>query len=174
MSNELSKPTFMIAALIGGLALFMTGFIIALEVRSTVASPAAATTGGGCYTNWNGNTCAEGYTAVETGVWTAVAMGSVDIGGTSLICAAKQPLDRVANYMFYAETSIVEDHSHDVDDEPCAICCAVTTTAVGGIGQLPDVAGTGDGLARNHVIMAAVSAAIAFGAGAFYARRRLS
>ena len=42
MFNDLSKPTFIIAALIGGLALFIAGFIIALEVRSTVASPAAA------------------------------------------------------------------------------------------------------------------------------------
>jgi Tol biopolymer transport system component len=45
---------------------------------------------------------------------------------------------------------------------------------VGGIGELPDVAGTGDGLSRNHVIIAAVSAMIAFGAGAFYARKRWS
>jgi hypothetical protein len=43
---------------------------------------------------------------------------------------------------------------------------------VGGIGELPDVAGTGGGLARNHVIIAAVTGIIGFGAGAFYAGRR--
>jgi hypothetical protein len=39
MFSDLSKPAFMIAALIGGLALFVAGFAIALEVRSTAASP---------------------------------------------------------------------------------------------------------------------------------------
>jgi len=39
MFSDLSKPAFMIAALVGGLALFVAGFIIALEVRSTAASP---------------------------------------------------------------------------------------------------------------------------------------
>lgn len=42
MFSEMSKPTFMVAALIGGLALFVAGFVIALEVRSTVATPSEA------------------------------------------------------------------------------------------------------------------------------------
>lgn len=39
MSSDVSKMTFMIAALIGALALFVAGFIIALAVQSTSASP---------------------------------------------------------------------------------------------------------------------------------------
>jgi hypothetical protein len=166
MSSELSKPTFMLAALIGGVALFIAGFVIALEVRSTAASPAAATNGGGCYTNWNADTCAAGYAAVETGLWTSISLGGV-------ICASEPTQSISGDREFHANISHTDNLLAQVNSQPCAICCA-SGAAVGGIGELPDVAGTGDGLARNRVIMAAVSAAIAFGAGAFYARRRWS
>jgi hypothetical protein len=174
MSNELSKPTFMIAALIGGLALFVAGFIIALEVRSTDASPAAATTGGACYTTWNGTTCAAGYTAVDTGEWTYV--GTAIGAPFELICAAPKTINSASQNSVTSDTAFNTDalHTHNVVNEPCAICCASGGATVGGIGELPDVAGTGDGLARNHIIIAAVTAMVAFGAGAFYARRRWS
>jgi len=42
------------------------------------------------------------------------------------------------------------------------------------IDVLPDVAGTGDSLPRSPIIIAAVTGLIAFGAGAFYTRRRWS
>lgn len=44
--------------------------------------------------------------------------------------------------------------------------------AVGGIAEMSDVAGTGDTLLRNHIIVAAVTAPVAFAAGGWYARRR--
>jgi hypothetical protein len=184
MSNDLFKPTFMIAALIGGLALFVAGFVIALEVRSVVAGPAAATNGGACYTNWNGNTCASGYTAVETGEWTGALfwtehpMREEAITGGSVICADKTEDAAGLSFGFIADTANLwstENVVRSVSHEPCAICCASGVGgAVGGIGELPDVAATGDGLPRNPIIMAAVTGAIAFGAGAWYARRRWS
>jgi len=173
MFSDMSKPTLMVAALIGGLALFIAGFIIALEVRSTDASPAAATTGSGCYTNWNADTCSAGYTAVETGVWTTLQTAAA--GGT--ICAAEKALDLSVNQTTVALTrpgNFPNGDGHIVNLEPCAICCASGVAAVGGIGELPDVAGTGDTLPRNPIIIAAVTALVAFGAGAFYARRRWS
>ncbi|MCJ7510113.1 MAG: hypothetical protein MUP14_04395, partial [Dehalococcoidia bacterium] len=75
MRSDTERLLLMVAALIGALALFVAGFFIAAEMRSAVASPAAATTGGGCYTNWNADTCAAGYTAVSTGLWTVVVSG---------------------------------------------------------------------------------------------------
>jgi hypothetical protein len=42
MFEGTSKLTLVVATLIGGLALFVAGFIIALEVRSTDASPSLA------------------------------------------------------------------------------------------------------------------------------------
>lgn len=175
MSSDLSKMTFMIAALVGALALFVAGFIVALEVRETAASPAAASNGGSCYTNWNANTCAAGYTAVSTGVWTQV-FGRVtlyDYHVGTLICAEEKPLSGGGDAMFWSDVSITSsDGNHDIDREPCAICCA-SGAAGGGIAEYPDVAGTGDdGLPRNAIIIAAVTGLIAFGAGAFYARKR--
>jgi len=183
MSSDLSKPTFMVAAFIGGLALFVAGFVIALEVRSTLASPAAATTGGACYTNWNGNTCAAGYTAVQTGEWTGALFWTEHpsreeaMTGGSVICADKAEDAAGLSFGFIADTAnwwSAENEVHSVSHEPCAICCAVSAGAVGGIGELPDVAGTGDTLPRNPIIIAAVTGMIAFGAGAWYARKRWS
>jgi len=42
MFDGTSKPTLVVAALVGGLALFVAGFIIAVEIGSAVASSAAA------------------------------------------------------------------------------------------------------------------------------------
>jgi hypothetical protein len=177
MFDGMSKPTFVVAALVGGLALFVAGFIIAAEMRSVAASPTAATTGGGCYTNWNANTCAAGYTAVETGVWTNVlsmnsAMQSESGGG--VICAAEKAQEESGNSFFYhaVTRNMATPPHHLVNLEPCAVCCASGGAAVGGVGQLPNVAGTGDSLPRNQIIIAAVTAMIAFGAGGWYAKRR--
>jgi len=176
MFDGMSKPTLLVATLIGGLALFVAGFIIAMEIRSAVASPAAATTGGGCYTNWNADTCASGYTAVETGVWTDVMGGTGTVSEGAVVCASKHTLDIDLGWYLNADTdggdmSSAPDGSV-VRDWPCAICCASGGAAVGGVGQLPNVAGTGDPLPRNQIIIAAVTAMIAFGAGGWYARRR--
>jgi len=180
MFSDMSKATFMMAALVGGLALFVAGFVIALEVRSVVAGPAAASTGGACYTNWNGNTCASGYTAVETGEWTGALFWTEHpsreeaMTGGSVICAEKTEDAAGLSFGFIADTAnywSTENEVHSVSHEPCAICCP-SGAAVGGIGELPDVAATGNGLPRNPIIMAAVTGAIAFGAGAWYARRR--
>jgi hypothetical protein len=176
MFDGMSKSTFfLVTAFLCGLALFMAGFVIALEVRSVVASPAAASSGGGCYTNWNADTCAAGWTAVETGVWTVVGMEGSLGGAGGVVCATEKTEDQSAGHSLFSDTGLeVMNYAHELSDEPCAICCAVSAGAVGGIGELPEVAGSGDLLARNHVIIAAVTAAIAFGAGAFYARRRWS
>jgi hypothetical protein len=180
MFDGMSKPTLMMTALIGGLALFVAGFVIALEVRSTSASPAAASTGGACYTNWNGDTCAAGYTAVETGEWTGALFWTEHpsreeaMTGGSVICADKTEDAAGLSFGFIADTAnywSTENEVHSVSHEPCAICCP-SGGVVGGIGELPDVAGAGDPLPRNPIIIAAVTAAIAFGAGAWYARRR--
>jgi hypothetical protein len=71
--------------------------------------------GGGCYTNWNSDTCAPGWTAVETGVWTS----GNEFGG--VICAAEKAQDggsRTIQAVTRYDTS-----SHSVNLEPCAICC---------------------------------------------------
>jgi hypothetical protein len=176
MFDGMSKPTLVVATLIGGLALFVAGFIIAAEMRSVAASPTAASTGGGCYTNWNGDTCAAGYTAVETGEWTTVVTSrSPDLyshisGGTALICATPKAQNDSGVYF---TSEVARDFSHTVSHEPCAICCA-SGAVVGGIGELPSVAATGDPLPRNQVIIAAVTALVAFAAGGWYARRRWS
>jgi len=164
------------ATLIGGLALFVAGFIIAAEMRSAVASPAAATTGGGCYTNWNVDTCAAGYTAVETGQWTAIGWWSTQGNQTwvplEFICASPKLFDVSMSPQFFSDTRSGSGDSHDIMSEPCATCCASGGATVGGIGELPNVAGTGGALPRNGIIIAAVTAMIAFGAGGWYARRR--
>jgi len=172
MFDGMSKPTIVVAALIGGLALFVAGFIIAAEMRSAAASPAAATTGSGCYTNWNADTCAAGWTAVYTGVWDAVAWA----GDGQLLCGP----ELTPNATNYGEIRLMVDSDntdtelHYAQNEPCALCCASGGAVVGGIGQLPNVAGTGDSLPRSQIIIAAVTAMIAFGAGGWYAKRRWS
>jgi len=174
MFDGMSKPTLVVATLIGGLALFVAGFIIAAEMRSVAASPTAASTGGGCYTNWNADTCAAGYTAVETGVWTSLETQG---GGGGTICAAEKEQNQNLDVPLFAFTRFdlsTNADVHYVKLDPCAICCASGGATVGGMGQLPDVAGTGDPLPRSQIIIAAVTAMIAFGAGGWYARRRWS
>jgi hypothetical protein len=166
MFDGMSKPTLVVATLIGGIALFVAGFIIAMEIRSVAASPTAASTGGGCYTNWNADTCAAGYTAVETGVWTVPNVS----GGTT--CAAEKMQNELGTGGMVLYTRW-QSTVHQMNLEPCAICCA-SGAVVGGIGQLPNVAGTGDSLPRNQIIIAAVTAMAAFAVGGWYARRRWS
>jgi ABC-type Fe3+-siderophore transport system permease subunit len=89
MRSDTPRFPIVLAAFVGGLALFVAGFFIAAEMRSAVASPAAAGTGGACYTNWNADTCAAGYTAVSTGVWAGVIHG--DTHYSTLICAEEKP-----------------------------------------------------------------------------------
>jgi len=179
MFNGMSKPTLVVAALIGGLTLFVAGFFIAAEMRSAVASPVAATTGGGCYTNWNANTCAAGYTAVETGEWTTVVaylggdMYGYPPGGDAFICASPKLEGESHSYAIVSDADS-GGSSHKVSHEPCAICCASGGAAVGGIGELPPMAGIGGSPSHNYAVAAtlALVAVVAFAAGGWYARQR--
>ena len=168
MRSDAPRFPLVLAALVGGLALFVAGFIIAAEMRSAVASPAAAATGSGCYTNWNANTCSAGYTAVETGVWTS-AMGH-------LICATKLPLNQDGGSLsaLASDTDYSDNWRTNLQDEPCATCCAVSTSAVGGIADLPPMAGIDGSPAHNYAIAVVLAfvAVAAFAAGGWYARRR--
>lgn len=175
MRSDTTRLPLVLAALVGGMAVFLAGFIIAAEMRSAVASPAAAATGGACYTNWNADTCSPGYTAVETGVWTLLYYG----GGGGSICAAEKVADVDLNPGIMAITNpdpVLPSNpdTHLVDREPCATCCAVVTSSVGGIGELPPIAGIGGSPAHNYAVAAALAlvAAVAFAAGGWYARRR--
>ena len=173
MRNYTHSLTLVAAVSVGGLALFLVGFFIAAEMRSADASPAAAVTGSGCYTNWNANTCSAGYAAVETGVWTVFYSVNAS-GGT--ICAAEKPAD--LNNTGYGAAAVVRPEdvggpdAHEVDLEPCATCCAVTTGAVGGSIEL--FPGISDSPSHNYAVaaMLALVALVAFAAGGWYTRKR--
>jgi hypothetical protein len=172
MRSDTSRLPLVLAALVGGLALFVAGFFIAAEMRSAAASPAAAVTASGCYTNWNANTCSPGYTAVETGVWTTAGDGAGVAAG--FICAAEKAQDSGYGYYVNAITRYYPVLAHRMDQEPCATCCAVTTSSVGGIGELPPIAGIDGSPAHNYAIAAVLAfvAVVAFAAGGWYAKRR--
>jgi hypothetical protein len=174
MCSDASRLPLVLVAFIGGLALVLAGFLIAAEMRSATASPAAAVTGSGCYTNWNGNTCSAGYTAVETGVWTTVDV-VLNVGqmGSGVVCAGPKTIDDGTDFLIFSDTSNGAD-SHHVENEPCATCCAVVISAVGGIGELPPMAGIGGSPSYNYAIAALLAfvAVVAFAAGGWYARRR--
>jgi hypothetical protein len=178
MRSDTSRLPLALAAVAGGLVLFVAGFVIAAQMRSAVASPATMATGGGCYTNWNGNTCSAGYTAVSVGEWTGI-IGHVnvhqyfDVGGLAFICASqKAELDGVRMYLS-SDTNAQDTNSHQVNDEVCAICCA-SSGVVGGIGELPPIAGIGGSPSYNYAVAAVLAfvAVVAFAAGGWYARRR--
>ncbi len=160
MRSDTSRLPLVLAALVGGLALFVAGFVIALEVRSVVATPPeapaaqlpnpghgydqielppgtwpeldadrldgldssafAAAGSGACYTNWSGNTCAAGWTAVYTGVWDSVSYAN----GSYLMCGP----DLTPN-AFDGDFSVqVDDYFGDnarryPQNDPCAVCC---------------------------------------------------
>jgi hypothetical protein len=127
--GDMSKPTFMIAALVGGLALVVGAMAVfpAPSIAAAQITEIIDSTGDGA-----GNTLHEPYGIAVDGA------GNVYVSG------------------------IANDNAFKI----------TPPLPVGGIAEYPDVAGTGDTLARNHIIIAAVSAMVAFGAGAFYARRR--
>ncbi|MCJ7510969.1 MAG: hypothetical protein MUP14_08820, partial [Dehalococcoidia bacterium] len=93
-------------------------------------------------------------------------------------CADAKPQELFANMGVVSDT----DHNieggsadaHGVVDEPCATCCASGGAAVGGIGELPPMAGIGGSPSHNYAVAAtlALVAFVAFGAGGWYARRR--
>lgn len=173
MRSDTSRLPLVLAAFIGGLALFVAGFFIAAEMRSATASPAAASTGGACYTNWNANTCAAGYTAVSTGEWThqiGYIGGYLASGG--VVCASPKTEGPSGSYAFASSTD--SGYGHIVSHEPCATCCAVTASAVGGIANLPPMAGIDGSSGYNYAIAALLAfvAVVAFAAGGWYARRR--
>jgi hypothetical protein len=169
MRSDTPRLPVVLAALVGGIALFVAGFIIAAEMRSAAASPAAAVTASGCYTNWNADTCSTGYTAVETGLWTPISQGGT---GTGIICAAEKSQNSTAQ-TFDASTRNGPT-SHRIHLEPCAVCCAVVTLSVGGIGELSTMAGMGGSPGYNYAVagVLALVAVTAFAAGGWYARRR--
>ena len=77
--------------------------------------------GSSCYTNWNDITCASGWTAVSTGVWTVVWIENTPISG-GLICAADRAHDGNFNVPV-AATRPSAPTGYWVDSEPCAVCC---------------------------------------------------
>jgi len=173
MRSDTPGLPVVLAALVGGLAVFVAGLLIAAELRSAVASPAAAATGSGCYTNWNDSTCASGYTAVSTGVWTLVGPLAA-YESTALICAEAKSEVEPYGFQPISDTSKEATvRGHWVQNELCAICCA-SGGVVGGIGELPPIAGMGGSPSYNYAIAAllAVVAVVAFAAGGWYAKRR--
>jgi len=73
---------------------------------------------GMCYTNWNADSCAQGFLPVETGVWTTVQLPA---GGASTICAEEKSQDVFGVLGIWASTQ--PDSLHEVSLEPCAVCC---------------------------------------------------
>jgi hypothetical protein len=136
---------------------------------SAPRTSAAAVTGSGCYTNWNSADCAAGYEAVSAGEWTAIEIldASGPVVGSAFICAAPKSLN-VASGGVYADsdTSLQEDGFHRTNHEPCAICCATGPSVVGGIAELPAVAGSngtsGMGSATYAVLAGAAAGVLAF------------
>ena len=133
---------------------------------SAQRTSAAAVTGSGCYTNWNDATCAPGFTAVSTGVWTAAGLNQ---GPGGLICAEAKPSGLYSSAPFLSKTYSPDGMAHEVANEPCAICCATgSPSAVGGIAQLPAVAGapgasaSGMGGATYAVLAGAAAGVLAF------------
>jgi len=230
----------LMATLIGGLALFVAGFIIAAEVRSVVASPAAAAESGvpiGTVVPYAGSTVPTGwlmadgsaisrttYSALFTAIGTTYGAGDgsttfnlpslkgrVSVGHdtaqtefdvlgetggekTHQLTVAELPAHTHSFYTLAQLTvgggpgyyglwgdggsttgSTGSDAPHN-NLEPYIvlnyIICTSGGAVVGGIGQLPNVAGTGDSLPRSQIIIAAVTALVAFAAGGWYAKRR--
>ena len=79
--------------------------------------------GGGCYINWNLAGCAAGFTVVSTGVWTVLgSAGAGGVVGGSVICAQAKSSD--TTLFMYPHSATTENvRAHDIDNEPCAICC---------------------------------------------------
>jgi hypothetical protein len=159
-----------------GLAL-VVGMVVGAIVgnlfgASAQRTSAAAVTGSGCYTNWNSADCTPGWTAVSTGVWTLV--GSAEMNQlTALICAQAKPEDSIFGEFYpYSDSTNFRVHDealgHVIDHEPCAICCASGSFAVGGIAELPALAGapgtgaSGMGGATYAVLAGAAAGVLAF------------
>jgi len=130
---------------------------------------AAAVTGSGCYTNWNSADCAPGFTAVSTGTWTVLSF-SAPFSAAGPICAGPKALDYligIGPQLISTSASLVNQNAHTVYDEPCAICCATgSPSAVGGIAELPALAGpaggSGMGRATYAVLAGAAAGVLAF------------
>ena len=131
---------------------------------------AAAVTGSGCYTNWNDDTCAPGFTPVSTGMWTAVVIydssGPPPHSGATMICAAAKSLFAGGQNTAWSDTTPADDGRHYVDSEPCAICCGTGPSVVGGFAELPALAGpagtSGMGGATYAVLAGAAAGVLAF------------
>jgi len=125
---------------------------------------AAAATGTGCYTNWNSADCAAGWTAVSTGVWTAVSL----VPTMGWLECVQQLATNVTN----GDLSLVADQYSgnlertDVQNLPCAICCATGPSVVGGFAELPALAGptgtSGMGSTTYAVLAGAAAGVLAF------------
>ena len=96
-------------------------------------------------------------------------------GGGGAICAAEKELDYFSswNVVAQARPQGTGEEAHYVNLEPCAICCA-SGAAVGGIADLPPMAGIGGSAGYNYAVAAVLAfvAVVAFAAGGFYAKRR--
>ena len=60
---------------------------------------------------------------MSTGVWTKVMQFEDSAGGATLICAEEKPETGVNTSNFYSDVTHTTDGAHQVNREPCAICC---------------------------------------------------
>jgi len=180
MFEGASKPTLVVAALIGALALFVAGFLIAAEMRSAVASPAAATNGkiafvrhrdgnqeiyvmdadGTDQTNLTNDSVNDDYSPVSSPDGTKIAFIK-NLSGN--------PEVYVMNADGSGQTNLTNNPADDWEPTWLPL-----PSAVGGTGELPPMAGIGGSPSHNYAVAAtlALVAAGAFAAGGWYARRR--
>jgi hypothetical protein len=114
---------FMVPAV--GLAL-VVGFIIGgivINPFDGTASAAPPDKGGGvCYTNWNDDTCAPGWTAVSTGLWTWYQRTPTE--GSPLLCVrALDPDAATFDVGLWVDQYIGDGQAALPQNLPCAICC---------------------------------------------------
>lgn len=178
MSSDLFKPTFMIAALVGGLAL-VVGAMAVFPAPSIAAGQITEIIDGtgdgmgnpldvpsGIAVGGNGNVYVTGdgsdnaFKITPGGVITEIIDGTGDGMGNTLNGPSGIAVDGNDNDNVYV-TGDLSDNAFKITPSP----------AVGGIAELPDVT---DSSGRNYVTLAglAVAAAAALSAGAWYARRR--
>ncbi|MGD0115995.1 MAG: hypothetical protein ABSC13_08345 [Dehalococcoidia bacterium] len=133
--------------------------------------------GSGCYTNWNDATCATGWTAVSTGVWTVLGTASSVTFGT-LICAQAKAENNAFELSVVSDTRNNPSGSHTVQDEPCAICCGIAAAAgspsvVGGVAESPDLATRTGGMGGGtYAVLGAVGGVLAITVAGTVVKRR--
>jgi len=207
MRGDTSRLPLVLAAFVGGLALFVAGFFIAAEMRSAVASPAPApaqsagklidlgritvsagtegwfpfadvsdcsqmrfmarATGPDQIQVVSLRTSPDGVIRVYTSSARLTESQGAPVDGFYTASALIQGPDR------YLQVAVYSSVQADVDGW---LWCATTSSglAVGGIADLPPLAGIDGSPAHNYAIAAVLAfvAVVAFTAGGWYARRR--